>query len=149
MLLAPFVVGSDPDARPPNRFAQTESLKAIAAKLGTIDLNREASFWNTGGPGLGVVHTPVTREVVSRGPSVIPFLIKRLDTSGYNESVYIVFCLDELRAVAAKEKIAELQKDLRANKKFPANGATLYIQTERFLKHSQAFEAGVRKHSMR
>lgn len=138
---APSATGSDPDGYARRRFEQIESLEKLVVKLGTADLKKSASFWNTGGPYVGVVHTPVTREIVSRGTSTIPYLIKRLDSSGYEESVYIVFCLRELHAVAATEAVAQLHDALRRNKKFPTNDATLLIQTERFLREAQSWKA--------
>jgi hypothetical protein len=71
-----------------------------------------------GGPYLGIGHNDVTKKVVAEGGRVIPFLVKRLDSSGYDESAYIVFCLRELRAKSAIDKILELEKSLDERKRF-------------------------------
>jgi hypothetical protein len=134
-----FAFGSDRERGTSRAFTQAEGLRQTVAGLKTIDLYREANFWTTGGPYVSPVHTAVTREVVSKGASVIPYLIKRLDSSGYDESVYIVFCLRELRAISAKDKVADLQKAFRECKRFPGSDATLYIETERFLKEAKSW----------
>jgi hypothetical protein len=71
-----------------------------------------------GGPYLYIGHNDVTKSVIAEGSRIIPVLVKRLDSSGYDESAYIVFCLRELRAKSALDKILELEKSLDEGKRF-------------------------------
>src|SRR5262249_11255006 len=95
-----------------------------------------------GGPYIGVVHNETTREIVGRGKKVIPHLLKRLDSSGYDESVYIVFCLWELRAAEAKTKIVQLQRDLKEGKRFSQelHDLTLEMEIEHYLREVDSWE---------
>jgi hypothetical protein len=83
-----------------------------------------------GGPSVGLVHNKTTRQIVSKGGRIIPYLIQRLDSSGYDESVYIVFCLHELKAKKAKKKILEVDKALKELKRFTDKPHDLTLKNE-------------------
>jgi hypothetical protein len=72
---------------------------------------------------------------VAKGESVVAPLLERLDTSDYAESVYIVFCLRELKAKGAKKKISDLGKLLAANKRYQdlPHDLTLSMQIKFYL----------------
>jgi hypothetical protein len=73
---------------------------------------------SAGGPYFGIAHNDVTRSIVEQGSRIIPALVQRLDSSEYDESAYIIFCLRELRAKSARDKILELEKSLDDRKRF-------------------------------
>jgi hypothetical protein len=64
------------------------------------------------GPSMGITANPATRAVVKRGPGIVPDLIYALDHSSWRQSVWIVFCLRELRASAARERILQLREEI-------------------------------------
>jgi hypothetical protein len=86
-----------------------------------------------GGPAVGIVHNHVTKEIVAEGSRIVPLLLKRLDSGGYDESAYIVFCLRELQAKTAKDKILELEKAHDERKRFTEpHDLTLKLQIKFF-----------------
>jgi hypothetical protein len=92
-----------------------------------------ASF---GGPYVGVEHTEATRRIVQQGRSVVPILVNRLGTSGLNETIYIVFCLRELKACDAKTAVQILQQQIQKKERFRnvRRDLTLEMQVIFFLK---------------
>jgi hypothetical protein len=83
-----------------------------------------------GGPSVGLVHNKTTKQIVSKGDRMIPYLIQRLDSSGYDETVYIVFCLHELKAKSAKKRILEVDKALKESKRFTEKPHDLTLKNE-------------------
>jgi hypothetical protein len=66
-----------------------------------------------GGPYVGIVHNPVTREIVAEGNDIVPFLIERLKTGDLTETIFAVFSLRELRTKSAKGAVEQLQRSDR------------------------------------
>lgn len=81
----------------------------LIEKLETLSLNGPSR----GGPYVGISHNDVTRAIVAEGEAIIPLLVDKLKTSNLTETIFIVFCLRELKAKSAKEKIQQLQSSER------------------------------------
>lgn len=97
---------------------------------------------SAGGPCQGVSDNEVTRAIVREGPAIVPPLISALDDSSFSQSVYIVFCLRELHASAAKERIGRLRKELEAGMRFAKepHDFTLDVQVDSYLSQVEAWE---------
>lgn len=67
-----------------------------------------------GGPHVAITHTGPTREILALGEDAIAPLIQRLPESGFDEAVYIVFLLRELRAVEAQAAVRKLRSQIDA-----------------------------------
>lgn len=67
---------------------------------------------SAGGPVQGLYTNAVTQAVVEKGQVIIPTLISALDHSSWTQSVWIVFCLKQLRAAEAKDRILKLQREI-------------------------------------
>jgi hypothetical protein len=85
-----------------------------------------------GGPFVGIVDDDLTRALVARGDAVVPRLIARLPASGFDEAVYIVFVLRELRAASAESAIRTLQAELPARS--VGHDLTLKMQVDYYLR---------------
>jgi len=84
------------------------------------------------GPMMALAHNDETRQIVAKGPKVVPILVRRLRDSGVHESTYIVFCLTELKAKEATEVIRLLQKKILEGRWLRRN-STLELQVRVFL----------------
>ena len=85
-----------------------------------------------GGPHTGITHNEVTRELLSYGPRIVPLLVARLPASGFNDAVYLVFLLRELRATEARAAVKRLQAELP--RRAAGHDLTLQVQVEYFLR---------------
>lgn len=111
-----------PPAEPP------KDLEALVERLRTLQLPSAPS---RGGPYVGIVHNEVTSEVLAAGSDVVPLLVERLRTSGFDESAYIVFLLRELGASQAAPEVRQLQLDL--DERSAGRDLTLKVQVKHFL----------------
>jgi hypothetical protein len=101
------------------------------------------------GPSMGIRANAATRAVVKRGPGIVPDLIYALDHSSWRQSVWIVFCLTELRASSARERILQLREEIDQGR-FDSEPRDLtldagirgYLRKEA---HARAFEARIRE----
>ena len=112
---------------------QPEALDAIVAKLRHVTLREHvaAAF----SPEVILGHSAATKEVVSKGEAIVPYLLRRMDSSAFDETVLIVFCLREIKTCAAKEKVLELRKALEGGKRFPGvSHHHLLVEIRRYLK---------------
>jgi hypothetical protein len=66
-----------------------------------------------GGPYVGITPNPFTDAIVREGTKAVPFILDRLETSDLGETIFLVFCLRELRAKEAKTAIGRLQRSER------------------------------------
>jgi hypothetical protein len=64
------------------------------------------------GPSTGIRANAATRAVVKRGRGIVPDLIYALEHSSWRQSVWIVFCLTELRASSARERVLKLRDEI-------------------------------------
>ncbi|MGH7980278.1 MAG: hypothetical protein ACREE6_12965 [Limisphaerales bacterium] len=80
-----------------------------------------------GAPVQGLSKNPATEAVVEKGPAIIPTLISALDHSSWSQTVWIVFCLKQMRATEAKERILRLQKEID-NGRFASQPHDLTLQ---------------------
>jgi hypothetical protein len=121
-----------------SRQGNADEYAALFEKLKTIEVEG-ISF---GGPYVGVGHNATTKAIVEKGRPVIPFLIKRLDKSGVNESIWIVFCLRELKAKEASPAINDLKRQLEAKERFSniRRDFTLEMQIHFFLKDLKTWD---------
>ena len=90
-----------------------------------------------GGPHRGVTHNDVTRAILARGQPVVPLLVDRLPDSGFDEAVYLVFLLRELRATGAAPAVRTLQS--QAETRSTGRDLTLKMQIEYFLRDLPAW----------
>ncbi|HKB08680.1 MAG TPA: hypothetical protein VKF61_10410 [Candidatus Polarisedimenticolia bacterium] len=90
-----------------------------------------------GGPHTGITHNEVTRAILARGASVVPRLVQRLDQSGFDEAVYIVFLLRELHANSAASAVRALQS--RLGTLSVGRDLTLRMQIEYFLRDAPSW----------
>jgi len=97
--------------------------------------NRVVTGDSFGGPYVGVGHNDVTKAIVAYGQKAVPHLLDRLQTSNVDETIFIVFCLRELRATAAREAVDKLRQDLKRAKRFAGvqRDFTLEVQIDYFL----------------
>jgi hypothetical protein len=63
------------------------------------------------GPVTAIRANKVTDAVVREGMSIVPTLVSALDHSSYNQTVWIVFCLAELRAGSAKATVIRVRQE--------------------------------------
>lgn len=112
-----------------------ESVEESIAGLQNLSV-AENALGSSGGPHVGIGGNSVTKKVIDHGDRAVPLLIKGLDTSGWDESVFIVFCLRELRAKVAKDRVARLEKEIRDEARFASmrRDATLEVQIKFFLR---------------
>lgn len=104
-----------------------EHLQVLVDRLRTLEIVGQSR----GGPHRGIEHNDVTRAIVAEGEDVVPLLIARLPESGFDESVYIVFLLRELRASEAEPAIRRLQAE--ADQRSEGHDLTLKMQITYFL----------------
>lgn len=105
-----------------------KDLEALVGQLGTLKLPSAPS---RGGPYVGIVHNDVTREALAAGNAIVPLLIERLRTSGFDESAYIVFLLRELGASQAAPAVRLLALEL--DERSAGRDLTLKMQVKHFL----------------
>jgi hypothetical protein len=103
-------------------------IEALVRRLGTLRLPEAPS---RGGPYVGIVHNDLTREIAAAGDAVVPLLLERLRASGFDESVFIVFLLRELRASEAVPVVKELQSHI--DELSAGRDMTLKMQVKHFL----------------
>ncbi|HEV3303349.1 MAG TPA: hypothetical protein VG055_27095 [Planctomycetaceae bacterium] len=63
------------------------------------------------GPVRAIGANRVTDAVVCEGAAIVPMLASALDRSSYGQTVWIVFCLTELRATPAKARVIKLKHE--------------------------------------
>ena len=85
-----------------------------------------------GGPHVGIAHNDLTREILAEGKPIVPLLLARLPNSDFDEAVYIVFLLRELRATEAEPVVRQLQSDVE--ERSVGRDLTLKMQIEYFLR---------------
>ncbi len=109
---------------------KTEHLQKLVAALNNVPVTG-ASI----GPYTGISDNDSTRAVVHEGRDIVPFLVSALDHSSWSQSVWIVFCLRELRAVSAKDRVLQLKKELENGTRFSseAHNFTLNVQIRAYL----------------
>ena len=112
--------------KPKDDFAHEADLDATVEKLSKLRLADEATA-SLGGPWVVINHNDVTRAVVAKGRPIIPRLLKRLDVCDYDEAVFVVFCLRQLHAKEAKNKIIELQESLKKGERIDKKGRDLTL----------------------
>lgn len=61
-----------------------------------------------GGPYTGVQHNKITEEIVAAGKEIVPLLIDNLEQGSLVKTIFIIFCLHELKAKEAKPYIERL-----------------------------------------
>ena len=99
VLLNSCIVANKPPANP--KYEQlVEALSSVPVTGPSI------------GPSTGITSNPQTDAVVHQGAAIVPSLIYSLDHSSWQQSVWIMFCLNELHAKAAKPQILELKKEI-------------------------------------
>ena len=90
--------------------APRDRLDALLDRLAALPVDGPSR----GGPHVGIAHNDLTRDILACGPDIVPRLIARLPTSGYDEAVHLVFLLREARAVEAKDAILALRSGVDA-----------------------------------
>ncbi len=85
-----------------------------------------------GAPYVAISHNDITRAIVAHGEEIIPVLIQTLENCSLSEAVFIVFCLRELHAKSAKERVKQLQESHRFND--TEKDLTLDLQIQFFLR---------------
>jgi len=73
---------------------------------------------SAGGPVWGILPDEVTGAIIAQGRPIVPRLIDELSHSNWAESVYIVYCLRELKAKNARPNVLELQRQLESGDRF-------------------------------
>jgi hypothetical protein len=117
----------------PDPEVQDDKLESTVAKLQSLKV-RQVGLAGPG-PAHAIVHNETTREVVAKGRPIIPVLLKRLETCSWDEAVFIVFCLNDLRAKSAKGQVSELQKAEHGGKRFrDPHDLTLELQIQHYLR---------------
>ena len=121
----------DPGQTDPTALRELEASVAKLRQLKVLDF----PTGSYGGPYVAFGHNDVTLEIVGKGRPVIPVLLKRLEVSEWDESVFIVFCLRKLRARSAESQLREIQKALRAHTRFTStpHDFTLDVQIQNYL----------------
>jgi len=74
----------------------------------------------------------VTRELLSIGDRIVPFLVARLPESSLDDAIYIVFLLGQMDATEARPALLELQSQL--DDRSAGRDLTLRMQVEYFLR---------------
>jgi len=115
-------------------------LEASVAKMRQLKL-LDYPTGSYGGPYVGFGHNDITLEVVGKGRRIIPLLLKRLEVSEWDESVFIVFCLRKLRAKSAESQLREIQKALREQTRYTStpHDITLDDQIQSYLKERDSW----------
>jgi hypothetical protein len=128
--LALVGVGCGP-TQPTKSTDDDMEMKDLIKELGELKVEGVSR----GGPYVGVAHNDVTRRIVAKGDAVPP-LVRRLDHSSCDESVYIVFCLRQLKAGGAKGRVLQLEKEAKEGRRFEGerNVFTLEMQIQYFLR---------------
>src|SRR5690349_3367715 len=85
-----------------------ERVEELLSKLSRVPVEGPSR----GGPYTGVLHNDLTLELLSYGEDIVPLLVERLPASGFDEAVYIVFVLRELRASEARPAVLALLTDM-------------------------------------
>jgi hypothetical protein len=116
--------------------ADDERMQGLIEKLATLRVDGPGR----GGPHTGIVHNDVTRELLTFGKKVVPFLVARLPDSGFDEAVYTIFLLRELRAIEARPAVLELQSQI--DQRSAGRDFTLRMQVEYFLRDTQELIEG-------
>jgi hypothetical protein len=111
-----------------NADLKREQLEALLDQLSTLRVDGPGR----GGPHVGIAHNDLTREILAAGKEVVPLLVARLPDSGFDEAVYIVFLLRELRAAEAQAVVRKLQSDVE--QRSVGQDLTLKMQIEYFLR---------------
>lgn len=89
------------DSQMNNRNVQrVESLKEIPVDGAMI------------GPAKGLSPNATTHAVVEQGGAIIPTLLSALDTSSWSQTVWIMFCLKEMKATEAKARVLKLLEEI-------------------------------------
>jgi len=91
----------------PSKLEQERNFMKLIEALRDVPV-KGPSF---GAPVRSVSANSATQAVVREGPAIVPALIAALDHSSWNHSVWIVFCLRELRARDAKARIIRLKDE--------------------------------------
>jgi hypothetical protein len=113
--------------QPPNVKTDEESL---IDRLGEL----KVEGYSASGPYVAVGGNQITKQIISKGSTMVPRLLKRLAKSDYNESVFIVFCLRELRARDARDHILRVHRQLVRRERFKEpHDLTLEMQIRYFL----------------
>jgi hypothetical protein len=87
------------------------------------------------GPVTAISANSTTDAVVHEGAAIVPALVAALDHSSYSQTVWVVFCLTELRATSAKARVIKL-KDEEEHGRFAAepHDLTLTFEIKNYLR---------------
>lgn len=116
--------------RPDERPEPSDKYSAAVERIAQYQLSN-VGF---GGPVRVVKHNDITLAIVACGPDITPYLVANLHRSNYAESVCIVFCLTDLKAVEARDAIDKLLHDLRGKQRFPTHDMTLEMLIKQYYK---------------
>ena len=108
--------------------SKRERMEALLDQLSTLRVDGPSR----GGPHVGIVHNDLTREILAAGEPIVPLLIARLPDSSFDEAVYIVFLLRELRATEAEAAVRQLQSEVE--ERSVGRDLTLKMQIGYFLR---------------
>jgi hypothetical protein len=90
--------------------------------------------YSASGPYVAVSENQITKQIIAKGSTIVPRLLKRLDKGDYNESVFIVFCLRELRARDGRDHILGVHRQLVRRERFKEpHDLTLEMQIRYFV----------------
>jgi hypothetical protein len=106
-----------------NLDAQSENIKLVDA-LKALPVTG-ASI----GPETGITSNSTTTNIVSKGKVIVPVLVSALDNNSWTQDVWIVFCLRQMRAPDAKDRLLKLQNEIK-NGRFWNQGYDFTLQTE-------------------
>jgi hypothetical protein len=87
------------------------------------------------GPVTGIDSNKTTDAVVQAGQSIVPTLVAALDRSSWRQSVWIVFCLQELHASSARLRLIKLKTEVEQGRfKNEPHDFTLQVLIDTFLR---------------
>ena len=94
-----------------------------------------------GGPYVGILPNDLTTAIVKEGERAVPELVVHLDRANYAGTVYTVYCLHELKAKAAKERVQTLQQVLERGQRFAEepHDLTLAVEIQSFLEDADSW----------
>lgn len=112
-----------------------DEFEGLMERLRNHPLNSGPS---AGGPVWGIMPDEVTNSIIAQGGKIVASLIKELSKSDWTESVYIVFCLREMKAKGAIPSVLLLKKQLMSDERFENehHNFTLEVQIDSYLRES-------------
>ena len=105
-----------PQSMPPSANHGGSSQREVDDLIENLRNHPLTDGFSAGGPYWGIGKDDVTRPIIARGMAIVPRLVGELPHSSWAESVYIVFCLSELKAKSAKANVLELQAQVKSGR---------------------------------